>query len=142
MTEKGLEKRFRRCRSGFAISGRRLLASDVPRYLVDDGEPRRGGVFKMQIVLNYASQSICMQCSMKMRTARWRMENKRANTPYLQTQHMSDVWRFLLGKKKVGCLLSIYAIGGRAVILRNRPVLDPRSMQPTHLAHLAFNVRC
>lgn len=108
----------------------------------DDGEPRRGGVFEMQIVLNYASQSIYMQCGIKMRAARWDVESKRANTPYLQMRHMSDVGRFLLGKKKVGCLLSIYAIAGRAVILRNRPVLDPRSTQPTHLAHLAFNVRC
>jgi hypothetical protein len=58
VTEKAQENQFWCCRSGFAISGRRLLASEVPRYLVDDGEPRRGGVFKMQIVLNSESQSI------------------------------------------------------------------------------------
>jgi hypothetical protein len=51
---------------------------------------------------------------------------------------MSEGGRFLLAKKKVGCLLSIYAIGGRGLILRNRPVLDPRSTQSTHLAHLAL----
>lgn len=50
----------------------------------DDGEPRRGGVFEMQIVLNYASQSIYMQCGIKMRAARREVVRKRANTPHLQ----------------------------------------------------------
>jgi hypothetical protein len=51
---------------------------------VDDDEPRRGGVFKMQIVLDSKLQSIYMRYQYTKEVGVMEKESKRANIPYLQ----------------------------------------------------------
>jgi hypothetical protein len=51
---------------------------------VDDDEPRRGGVFRMQIVLYSKLQSIYMRFQCTKEVGVMEKESKRVNIPYLQ----------------------------------------------------------